>query len=92
MKGAFRSITWPNEVGLVMSGLTNALSEGIVVVLCESLENTGLALVNAGYTTRKGWLPRALVINEMRLDLSTERGQEVYDQIMRETLGLDGGA
>jgi tetratricopeptide (TPR) repeat protein len=29
------------------------------------------------------------VINEMRLDLSTERGQEVYDQIMRETLGLD---
>jgi tetratricopeptide (TPR) repeat protein len=29
------------------------------------------------------------VINEMRLDLSTEKGQEVYDQIMRETLGLD---
>ncbi|HYT91440.1 MAG TPA: Fe(2+)-trafficking protein [Gemmataceae bacterium] len=29
------------------------------------------------------------VINEMHLDLSTERGQEVYDQIMRETLGLD---
>jgi tetratricopeptide (TPR) repeat protein len=29
------------------------------------------------------------VINEMRLDLSTERGQEVYDQIMRETLGVD---
>jgi Fe-S cluster biosynthesis and repair protein YggX len=29
------------------------------------------------------------VINEMRLDLSTERGQEVYDQIMRETLGID---
>ena len=29
------------------------------------------------------------VINEMRLDLSTERGQETYDQIMRETLGLD---
>jgi tetratricopeptide (TPR) repeat protein len=28
------------------------------------------------------------VINEMRLDLSTERGQEVYDQIMKETLGL----
>jgi len=28
------------------------------------------------------------VINEMRLDLSTERGQETYDQIMRETLGL----
>jgi tetratricopeptide (TPR) repeat protein len=28
------------------------------------------------------------VINEMRLDLSTERGQEVYDQIMCETLGL----
>jgi tetratricopeptide (TPR) repeat protein len=29
------------------------------------------------------------VINEMRLDLSTERGQEVYDQMMRDTLGLD---
>jgi tetratricopeptide (TPR) repeat protein len=29
------------------------------------------------------------VINEMRLDLSTERGQEVYDQMMRETLGLE---
>jgi Fe-S cluster biosynthesis and repair protein YggX len=29
------------------------------------------------------------VINEMRLDLSTERGQEIYDQIMCETLGLD---
>jgi tetratricopeptide (TPR) repeat protein len=28
------------------------------------------------------------VINEMRLDLSTEQGAEVYDQIMRETLGL----
>jgi tetratricopeptide (TPR) repeat protein len=28
------------------------------------------------------------VINEMRLDLSTEHGQDTYDQIMRETLGL----
>jgi Fe-S cluster biosynthesis and repair protein YggX len=28
------------------------------------------------------------VINEMRLDLSTERGQEVYDQVMKEFLGL----
>ena len=28
------------------------------------------------------------VINEMRLDLSTEQGGEIYDQIMRETLGL----
>ena len=28
------------------------------------------------------------VINEMRLDLSTEKGQEVYHQIMKETLGL----
>ena len=28
------------------------------------------------------------VINEMRLDLSTERGQEIYDQIMKDTLGL----
>lgn len=29
------------------------------------------------------------VINEMRLDLSTEKGQEVYDQIMREYLGFE---
>jgi tetratricopeptide (TPR) repeat protein len=29
------------------------------------------------------------VINEMRLDLSTERGQEMYDQIMKEFLGLE---
>jgi tetratricopeptide (TPR) repeat protein len=28
------------------------------------------------------------VINEMRLDLSNEKNAEVYDQIMRETLGL----
>jgi len=28
------------------------------------------------------------VINEMRLDLSTEQGVEMYDQMMRETLGL----
>jgi Fe-S cluster biosynthesis and repair protein YggX len=29
------------------------------------------------------------VINEMRLDLSTERGQEVYDQVMKDFLGLE---
>jgi tetratricopeptide (TPR) repeat protein len=29
------------------------------------------------------------VINEMRLDLSTERGQEEYDQIMRQFLGFE---
>ncbi len=29
------------------------------------------------------------VINETRADLSTEEGQRVYDQIMRQTLGLD---
>ena len=29
------------------------------------------------------------VINEMRLDLSTEKGQEVYDQIMCEFLGFE---
>jgi tetratricopeptide (TPR) repeat protein len=30
------------------------------------------------------------VINELRLDLSTERGQEEYDRYMREFLGLEG--
>ena len=29
------------------------------------------------------------VINELRLDLSTERGQEVYDQILKEFLGFE---
>lgn len=29
------------------------------------------------------------VINEMRLDLSTERGQEVYDQVMKEFFGFE---
>ena len=29
------------------------------------------------------------VINELRLDLSTERGQEEYDRYMREYLGLE---
>ena len=29
------------------------------------------------------------VINEMRLDLSTERGQEVYDQTMKDFLGIE---
>ena len=28
------------------------------------------------------------VINEMRLDLSTEPGCQMYDQVMRESLGL----
>jgi len=28
------------------------------------------------------------VINEMRLDLSTEKGKESYDQIMHEFLGF----
>jgi tetratricopeptide (TPR) repeat protein len=32
------------------------------------------------------------VINELRLDLSTERGQEEYDRYMKEFLGLDDGA
>jgi Fe-S cluster biosynthesis and repair protein YggX len=29
------------------------------------------------------------VINELRLDLSTERGQEEYDRYMREFLGFE---
>jgi Fe-S cluster biosynthesis and repair protein YggX len=32
------------------------------------------------------------VINEMRLDLSTERGQEVYDQVMKDFLGIEQGS
>ena len=29
------------------------------------------------------------VINELRLDLSTERGQDEYDRYMREFLGIE---
>lgn len=35
------------------------------------------------------WLGMGIkVINEMRLDLSDEKGQEVYDQYMKEYLGI----
>ena len=39
----------------------------------------------------QGWLKdySIKVINELRLDLSTERGQEEYDRYMREYLGLE---
>jgi tetratricopeptide (TPR) repeat protein len=39
----------------------------------------------------QGWLRdySIKVINELRLDLSTERGQEEYDRYMREYLGLE---
>ncbi len=39
----------------------------------------------------EGWLRNMSikVINELRLDLSTERGAEEYDRYMREYLGLD---
>ena len=37
----------------------------------------------------KDWLGMGIkVINEMRLDLSDERGQQVYDQYMKDYLGL----
>jgi Fe-S cluster biosynthesis and repair protein YggX len=38
----------------------------------------------------QGWVPQGTkVINELRLDLSREKDQEMYDQHMREYLGLD---
>lgn len=38
----------------------------------------------------QAWLPQGTkVINELRLDLSREKDQELYDQHMREYLGLD---
>lgn len=41
-------------------------------------------------TFYKGWIPQGTkVINELRLDLSREKDQEIYDQHMREYLGID---
>jgi Fe-S cluster biosynthesis and repair protein YggX len=41
-------------------------------------------------TFYKGWVPQGTkVINELRLDLSREKDQEIYDQHMREYLGVD---
>lgn len=38
------------------------------------------------------WMAMSIkVINEYRLNLATERGQQVYDQAMAEFLGLGGG-
>lgn len=42
--------------------------------------------------TFKAWISQGTkVINEMRLDLSREKDQEIYDQHMREYLGVDDG-
>ncbi|CAN5729071.1 hypothetical protein BH11PLA1_BH11PLA1_05780 [soil metagenome] len=41
-------------------------------------------------TFYKGWVPQGTkVINELRLDLSREKDQELYDQHMREYLGYE---
>ncbi|MSR70086.1 MAG: hypothetical protein EXS17_07065 [Phycisphaerales bacterium] len=45
---------------------------------------------NISAETWKEWIGQGTkVINEMRLDFSRERDQEIYDQQMREYLGLD---
>jgi Fe-S cluster biosynthesis and repair protein YggX len=45
---------------------------------------------NISKETFDAWIRQGTkVINEMRLDLSRERDQEVYDQHMREYLGVD---
>ncbi len=45
---------------------------------------------NISAETWKEWIGQGTkVINEMRLDFSRERDQEIYDQHMREYLGLD---
>ncbi|MFT3686550.1 MAG: Fe(2+)-trafficking protein [Phycisphaerales bacterium] len=45
---------------------------------------------NISKETFDAWIRQGTkVINEMRLDLSRKRDQEVYDQHMREYLGVD---
>ena len=45
---------------------------------------------NISQETWNTWIGQGTkVINELRLDLSTERGQEEYDRYMREFLGLE---
>lgn len=46
---------------------------------------------NISAETWKDWIGQGTkVINELRLDFSRDRDQEVYDQHMREFLGIDG--
>jgi Fe-S cluster biosynthesis and repair protein YggX len=45
---------------------------------------------NISAETWKDWIGQGTkVINEMRLDFSRDRDQEIYDQQMREYLGID---
>jgi Fe-S cluster biosynthesis and repair protein YggX len=45
---------------------------------------------NISAETWKAWIGQGTkVINELRLDFSRDRDQEVYDQHMHEFLGLD---
>jgi tetratricopeptide (TPR) repeat protein len=58
-------------------GLDRPLAERIMATVCEDCWNDWLRNMSIK------------VINELRLDLSTERGAEEYDRYMREYLGLD---
>jgi tetratricopeptide (TPR) repeat protein len=58
-------------------GVDKALAERIMATVCADCWNDWLRNMSIK------------VINELRLDLSTERGAEEYDRYMKEYLGLD---
>jgi Fe-S cluster biosynthesis and repair protein YggX len=58
-------------------GVDRPLAERIVATVCADCWNDWFRLMSIK------------VINELRLDLSTDHGAEEYDRYMREYLGLD---
>jgi hypothetical protein len=58
-------------------GLDRALAQKVMATVCADCWNDWLRNLSIK------------VINELRLDLSTERGAEEYDRYMREYLGLE---
>jgi Fe-S cluster biosynthesis and repair protein YggX len=58
-------------------GVERALADKIVATVCADCWNDWLRNMSIK------------VINELRLDLSTERGADEYDRYMREYLGLE---
>ena len=78
-------------IGAGRAGITAALQasqSGDRVILADEQAELGGRLLGAGWND---WLKNysIKVINELRLDLSTERGQAEYDRYMREFLGLE---
>ena len=90
------TVTSPDVTQVLMSWSTNQTS-GIVDQA--DLTDWSISFLNGGnlfYTdnisqeTWRQWIGQGTkVINELRLDFTRDRDQEIYDQQMREYLGID---